>query len=371
MITLDFTTLVRNQVIAVQALANSVIDFSVGSVMRAITESNSSILVWLQSMITELLSASRASTSVDANLDTWVGDYGIIRMQAMFASGVVTFSRSTPSQAASIPVGSIVESADSLVQYQVVVNLIDTNYDIISDSYILPQGIYSIDTPIVATVAGTIGNVAPASINVLGTSIPGVDTVSNGIQFVNGTDSETDIALRARFVNYLGSLSKAVRVAVEYAISSTQTNLNYSITENYNYDGSINDGYFFVIIDDGTDYPSDILLTAISNSIEDIRPVCSQFGVFRAEIVSVNISMDIDTTVGYDHLVAVSSVITNITSYISDAGLGGPLRYTMLSKLAYDVPGVNNVSNISLNGSVVDLIITNKQTIRPNIISVV
>jgi uncharacterized phage protein gp47/JayE len=367
---LDFTTIVKNQVTTIQAQANTVIDFTVGSVMRAIVEANASVSIWLQSLISQLLVTSRASTSTGIDLDSWAADYGVSRIQAIAATGTATFSRFTPTQSASIPVGTTVENADGSVSYAVIADPLDVNYVAVTDSYTLAQSVSSITVPVTSTTAGANGNAAPASITVLATSIPGVDTVSNTSQFTSGADQETDAALRVRFVSYLSSLSKAVKVAVEYAILLIQTNIKYSITENYNYDGTPNNGYFFVVIDDGTSYPTDLLLASIGNAIDAVRPLCSQFGVYRAVILNANVSMVITTSAGYDHATVVAAVSASLVSYISSIGLGNPLRYTMLSKIAYDVAGVANVTSISLNGGTADLIATGLQTIRPNTILV-
>ena len=74
----DFTTLVRNQAAAVAASARTLIDLSVGSVLRAALEANASVGLWMQWLIVEVLATTRAATSQGADLDSWVADFRLV-----------------------------------------------------------------------------------------------------------------------------------------------------------------------------------------------------------------------------------------------------------------------------------------------------
>ena len=93
--TQDFSTIVRNTVTAVQGAARGLVDLTVGSILRSVIEANATVILWLQGLILQLLATTRAATSVSADLDTWVLDYGLTRLGAVPASGQVTFSRAT------------------------------------------------------------------------------------------------------------------------------------------------------------------------------------------------------------------------------------------------------------------------------------
>src|SRR5260364_169397 len=93
--TKDFVTLVREQAAAIQGAARSLVDLTVGSILRA-------------------------ATSTGADLDSWVEDYGLSRLPAVAATGYVTFSRFTPTQPALIPVGAKVQTANGVQHYAVV-----------------------------------------------------------------------------------------------------------------------------------------------------------------------------------------------------------------------------------------------------------
>src|SRR5260364_418479 len=176
--TKDFVTLVREQAAAIQGAARSLVDLTVGSILRAVIEANAAVTLWLQGLILHLLKTTRAATSTGADLDSWVEDYGLSRLPAVAATGYVTFSRFTSTQPALIPVGAKVQTANGVQHYAVVKDA---------------------DHP--------------------------------------AWDAESDPALRKRFIAYIASLSKATMDAVGYAITSVKPGLSYALVENQTYEG--------------------------------------------------------------------------------------------------------------------------------------
>src|ERR1700722_16790370 len=101
-----FSQLVEDMGAALQSSASTLIDVSVGSVVRAIFEANASVVLWLQWLVLQVLQTTRASTSIGGDLDTWMADFGLTRLPAVAATGIVTLSRFTPTLAATIPIGT-------------------------------------------------------------------------------------------------------------------------------------------------------------------------------------------------------------------------------------------------------------------------
>src|ERR1700755_177634 len=108
----NFSTLVQNMAAAVQASANQMLDLTVGSTLRAVLEANASLGLWMQWLILLVLRTTRAATSSGADLDSWMADMTLARLSAVAATGIVTFSRFTPSFSALVPAGSLVRTAD-------------------------------------------------------------------------------------------------------------------------------------------------------------------------------------------------------------------------------------------------------------------
>src|SRR3954468_22547782 len=109
-----FNTLVQDMAAAVQAGAAQLLDLTSGSTLRAVIEADASVALWMQWLILQVLRTTRAATSTDVDLDSWMADYSLTRLPPVPATGVVTFSRFTPSIAAFVPVGTLVRTADGM-----------------------------------------------------------------------------------------------------------------------------------------------------------------------------------------------------------------------------------------------------------------
>lgn len=369
--TQDFTTLVRNQVTAIQGAASGLVDLTVGSILRAVVEANAAVILWLQGMILQLLATTRAATSSGADLDSWVADFGLSRLPGVAASGSVTFSRFTAAQQAVVPIGATIQTGDGSQKFAVSIDTANPAYSAGLGGYVLAAGVASISVPVAASSAGVAGNALIGQINTLTQSIPGIDTVSNAAAFANGADAETDDALRARFVAYVASLSKATKAAILYAITSLNQGMVGVLIENQLYSGATQNGYFYAVVDDGSGAPSSGLLSTANNAIDAVRPFTVSFGVFAPVVVTANIAMTITTASGYDHTATALLVNAAIQGYVNALTLGQTLTYSRLTQLAYDAsPGVTNVTSVTLNSGTADLTVTSKQVIKCGTVAV-
>jgi uncharacterized phage protein gp47/JayE len=363
--TQTFTQIVQNSVAAIQAGTKSFQDLTIGSILRAVMESSAAVVLFLQGLIVQLLSITRASTSTAGDLDSWAADYGVARLAAAKATGIVTFSRFTATAQAVVPIGAQVQSFDGTQTFNVTLDTTNTAYNATLGGYVLGAATASISVPVQAVTAGAGGNVAIGALNVIIQAIPGIDTVTNAAAFINGANAETDAAFRTRFVAYIASISKATKGAIGYAITTLKPGVSYALVENSQYNGTAQMGYFYVVIDDGTGYPTSAFLSSAFNAIDSARPVTSTFGVFAPVVVTANVTMTITTGAGYTHSDLVTLVQTAITNYISVLTLGQTLAYTRLAQLAYDAsPGVINVYLVTLNGATVDVTATSQQVVK-------
>lgn len=362
--TKSFTTFVQDFATAVQGSSAKLVDFTIGSILRALAEATAGVGLWLQGLILQLLATTRASTSTGSDLDTWLADFGFEREAAGYASGSVTLSRITPTAQAVVPVGSIVQTSDS-TQFVVGTDTTNAAYDATQLGYVLAAGTYSVSVPVTASVAGTTGNVTAGEISELYQSITGVDSVTNPLAFTNGTAAETDAAALTRFQLWISSLSKAVEAAIESAIEAIGTNITYTLVENVAYGGTSQPGYFYVVIDDGTGSPPSTTLDTVRSAIEAVRGLTIGYGVFAPVVVSAAVSMTITTSSAYDHATVVSEVSAALLSYINALTLGQSLNYSRLAQIAYDASaGVTNVTGVLLNSGTSDVSATAKQVVK-------
>src|ERR1700677_3719404 len=118
--TRTLTDIVRDMSAAITASAGRIIDVSVGSVLRAISEANAAIVLWVQWLVLLTLQTTRAATSTGVDLDSWMADFSLSRLPAVAASGIATFSRYSGTAVAFVPAGTVVKTQDGSVSFAVI-----------------------------------------------------------------------------------------------------------------------------------------------------------------------------------------------------------------------------------------------------------
>jgi phage-related baseplate assembly protein len=300
-----------------------------------------------------------------------MADLSLTRLPAVSATGIVTFSRITPTLAALVPVGTLVRTADGTQTFSVLIDTTRPAWVGASNGYVVASGLASLDLPVTALVPGNAGNVQAGAISLLASAVPGIDSVYNSSAFLNGLDAETDDAFRGRFRNFIASRSRATPAAVAYAITSIQQGLNYTIQENIDPSGQPSPGQFVVTVDDGSGSPSTALLSTVQTAIEAVRPVGSLFSVHPPSVVTADVSMLI--TVASDTAKApIQAVVGNaIRDYINGLPIGSGLALTRLAQIGYSAnPSVINVSALLINGASDDLLAMPRSVIKTGMVAV-
>jgi len=371
--TQSFSALVSNFATAVQGSASQLIDFTIGSVLRAIAEAMAGVALWLQGLILQVAALTRAATSSGTDLDSFFAQFGFSRLPAVAATTQETFSRFTPTNQALIPVGAVVQTADGTVQFTVVADGTNPAYSPTQNGYVLPSGQASVSVAVQCTVAGTIGNVSQGALNTLGTAISGVDTVSNGVAVSNGEAAESDSAARARFVLFIASLERATLLAVLNAIQSVQIGMTGIVAENQQYNGMAQNGYFTVIANDGSGSLNSTEKKNVENAVEAVRPLCSTYSVHApsTDVINVSMTITVDSTHVKSALVPlVQAAVAAYIKSIETTAEGALLPYSAVATQAYSVDGVTNVTDVLVNGTTSDVAITYQQAFQPGNITV-
>ncbi len=352
-----FTQLVEDMSAALQSSATTLVDVSIGSVLRAIFEANASVVLWLQWLILRVLQTTRASTSTGTDLDSWMADFGLNRLPAIPATGIVTFSRFAPNLAATIPAGSIVKTSDGMLSFSVTEDRALSIWQPASSGYVIPSGVASADLPVACATSGSIGNVLAGTITVIAASLPGVDQVTNANPLSNGADRETDQAFRSRFQGYLASLSRATLGAVQNAIAGVRQGLDVAIEQNTGAGGAPQVGALLVIVDDGTGYPSADLLSDVASAVDAVRPIGTTFAVVPPQVLTVNVSLTAEFASANDATVGIPSIQNYVASYLNDLPVGRTASVTRVAQHAYRAgSGLQNITDIGLNGASTDVI---------------
>lgn len=366
-----FSTLVQSMAAAVESSATQLLDLSVGSTLRSVLEANASIGLWMQWLTLQVLQTTRASSSNGTDLDSWMADLTLTRLPAVAATGIVTFSRFTPTVAALLPAGTLVRTADGNQTFAVGVDTTQSSWSPTSNGYVIAAGTPSLDVAVIAQTPGSSGNVQAGSITLLASALPGIDSVSNSGAFQNGVDAEPDDFFRARFQHFIASRSRATPLAVGYAINAIQQGLSYTIQENLDPNGQQRMGSFVVTVDDGSGSPSTSLISSTQAAIDAIRPVGSVFSVQPPTPLAADISLAITITPGTAKAPVQAVVGNAVSSYINSLPIGASLPLTRLAQIAYSAhSAITNVGQITVNGGPEDLSVGATGVIKAGIIAV-
>lgn len=362
---LNFSTLVEQSAAAVQASASQLLDFTVGSVLRALLEANASLALWLQWLVLLTLQTTRLATSSGPDADSFGADFGFTRLSAIAAAGNATFSRYSAGMTALIPVGTQVSTADGSTDFVVVADNTHASWSTGQDGYLLGAGVASVTVPIVAAAAGSSGNVLAGTITLMTSAIPGVDSVTNTNALAGGLNAESDAAFRLRFQGFLDSRTRATLQAISYAAMSVQQNVTCTVQENFDAAGNELPGHFIVTVDDGSGVPPPALLAAVQTAVDAVRPIGSTFAIQPPTVIAANISLNLVLVPGTQTTMAIAAVNAAIASYIASLPVGASLAYTRLAQLAYDADaGIANVNDLLLQGGTADLTASSGSVIR-------
>jgi uncharacterized phage protein gp47/JayE len=377
--TKTFAGLVQTQVAAVQSWASGLVDFTIGSVLRALVEAVAGVARWLQALILAVLAITRASTATGSDLDSWVADFGaaypdvpaatFARLAAVGSVGPVTFARYTTVAAASVPVGTTISTADGKQQFVVVADLTKPGYQAGTNSYVMAIGTASVQATVQAITPGAASNVTAGLINTLTSAVVGGYTVTNAADFTSGADAESDADLRIRFRAFILSLREATPSALAYWVSSLGPAITVTLVENQEVGGAARKGIVLVVVDDGTGTPSSAVLAAASTAVNAHRAGGIEYAVLAPTVVSVAVAVDITTSA--EDTATKAAVTLAIQSYLNTLPVGSAVYYTMVYAVIYAASDlVVAATGLTLNGTSGNLAITSTQVAKAGSVSV-
>lgn len=346
--------------------------FTDGDPLLAFWQSVAAQLDFLQAQIQLVLALARAQTSTGADLDSWMAQFNFLRLPADFATGPETFLRFTPATSAvTVPAGAIVQVPGGTIQYQVVGDQNDPAWNAAANGYVLSIGQTSVTATVQALVGGSGSNLLANQLTQTGTSVPGIDQVTNPAPITNGIDAESDASFRSRFILYLATLAKATKAAILAAAMSVQQGLLIALLENQQPNGATLLGSFTAIVDDGSGNPPASLLNAVFNAVDAVRAFSVQPFVVPPTSIQASITLSANLTLGPGMVAAnVNTSIQNaVATMVNQLAPGARLNGSAIITAALSVAGVTavNPASITINGSPADLIPTIQQEIRTTV----
>lgn len=199
----------------------------------------------------------------------------------------------------------------------------------------------SVLIPVIASVAGTVGNTGANTITQIVGSLGATATATNPAPFINGTDQESDSGRFQRFQDFIAGLSKGTQFAIrQIAEQQYITDVNGNITEQVQQALVIepwkNNGFIGLVntyIDNGSGTASGVL---VAQTLKAIAGFIDGFGITHTGFISAGVRpfvgpviparLDITATAtlppGGDPTVLLPNAISAITSYIQSLNAG-------------------------------------------------
>lgn len=333
-------------------------------------------IMFLQSQAVAVSNLTNIATCNGVDLDNKLADWGFPRQAAVQAEGSVQFSVRTVSTASIlIPVGTIIQTADASIQYQVIADTNQAAWSVAQNAYILPPRQLSLNATVQALSAGTASNVQAGALNQLVSSVTGISFVTNLAGIQNGADPELDMAYRNRFKLFINSVNARTTptgiLSAAYGINGV---VAVSLLENQDRYGNSLPGYGVVVIDDGSGSPPSSLINAVSAAIAatnaPVRGFTIQILVIGPTLSQVSVALNIRINPA---ALSPSTVLLNVENavidYVNSLEIGQELYLENISYFARGAdPNVIAVQpgSVKINGSAADFTATSQTVIRTN-----
>src|SRR5574343_76308 len=325
----------------VRGTCEQLTDFNPGSVTRALLEASA--------IEHEELYLQMYHGIVEAIPVAIYGAFDFGQQAAVAAYGYVIFYRETPAASDIVmPSGTRVTTTTGL------------SFVTAADATLL-TGQYNVSAVARCETAGAIGTVAAGAITVLTSALTGIDAVTNPAAFTTGADAETDEARKNRFREYIATLARGTKAAVEYGAKTAQILTTGVVTEyvsqarciEYDDDPMTPIGAVRVVIYNGASGASGDLVAEAQRIVDGYDdgagtyvPGWKAAGIVAtvepAALLLVDVVESLSILGGYDAAAVLADVEAAQRAYVATLGIGLPLIHAELIGAAMAVPGVYN-----------------------------
>ncbi len=193
--------------------------------------------------------------------------------------------------------------------------------------------------------------------------------VNNPRQAVGGTDAETQTQMLRRFKYFINGLQGSNRYGIMAGVLGVEGVRSVSIDEHFPPKSDIYN--FTVYVDDGTGSLSQDLKNTVTDLINGndteenpgLRAAGTNVEVSAATIVSINI--DLTATIYRVEEARVRNDITvKLQEYINGLGIHENVVLSSIIVLLKQIPGITDISGLTVNGSTDNIIISVNQIAR-------
>ncbi|HEX7088721.1 MAG TPA: baseplate J/gp47 family protein [Longimicrobiales bacterium] len=328
-----------------------------GSFFQVVTEPGVRESARSYQRMDEVVAAAHPLWAWESYLDDHAEVQDVQRLPAEYASGVVTFSG---------PVGTVIPSGTPVGVEPPTPDADAPEYEVTVGGVVGAGG--TVDLPIRATEPGSAGNVAPLAITALLSQDAGLAGVSvvNADQTIGGEDTETDEALRERLLEVYGGEPGGWNVRLYKIVSRAYSAAIGRVTVVPLWDGP---NTVKVIITDraGQPLPAE-LVTGLQNFLDPVAgkghgqvTIGAQVTVETAAALNIVVAGTVEFEAGYSWdgyggTVALGDAITDaVEAYVESVESGGEVVIKQVEGRVTSIPGVHDLSGLTLNGAAVNV----------------
>lgn len=295
-------------------------------------------------------------TASDPALDEHGLHLGVPRLEPTVAVVDVTF---TGVPGTIVPLGTIVSTAG-------IVGVPAVAFSTDADATIGGGG--TVTTSATAVLTGAAGNVGINTIRFLANGVAGVDSVANAAAAIEGTDLEETEHYRARLLAVAGEDAGMASVGDYERLIDEIPDVGFRLVEplwaSY---GSIR----VVILDDDGNIPSGTLVSLVQQTLDPVATPGDGYGEGSiAHIVTVVAPTNLPLVVNVPALVPEAGVTlpaakaageAAVNAYVQATNPGGKIRIRDAEAVYIQATGVENIGDLTINGSRADVALTTTQ----------
>ena len=271
------------------------------------------------------------NTATGEYLDRHARQRGLSRIKGSKATGFVVFRLDTPlDHDITIPRGTVCSNSDGSLRYVTV-----------NDDTIPRETSYKL-IECEAWDSGERYNLGRGSVTVIMTYFSVGLSITNATSFIGGTDDESDEELRERIAqSYLNTPNGANEEFYINLAKSADGIQSATVTKT-------SAGSLTVCVGGQGNVPSDEDYQNVHTVLNTHRPFGINLNVTRPELVTVNVTAEIDIKSGYNANEVIANATVVVTNFFNRLAVGENVKLAALGKALYETDGVDNYSFVNM-----------------------
>ena len=275
-------------------------------------------------------------TATGEYLDRHAHQRGLSRIKGNKATGFVVFRLDTPlDHDITIPCGTVCSNSDGSLRYVT-----------INDDTIPRESSYKL-IECEAVDSGERYNVGRGTVGVIMTYFSVGISITNSTSFIGGTDDESDDELRERIANSYLNTPNGANEAYYISLAKSVDGIQSATVTN------TSAGNITICVGGKGNIPSDTEYQNVRLVLNRHRPFGMNLSVTRPELVTVNVTAEIDIKSGYNANEVIANVQISLTKFFNKLSVGESVKLAALGKTLYETDGVDNYTFVGMTNTTV------------------